>query len=427
MDDIGPTYRRPGLVCTDRWFDVPLDHDRPEGESIRLFARELVAPGREQDDLPWLLFLQGGPGGKAPRPALPGAWLERLLRDFRVLLLDQRGTGRSTPANRYTLAGRDSAAQATYLACLRADSIVRDAELIRSRLLGDRPWSLLGQSFGGFCALTYLSFHPESLRQVMIAGGLAPLTAHPDDIYRRLYPRVLARNRDYFSIFPDDRGLLLRIRRHLEQEEVRLPGGDRLSWRRLQTLGFGLGVQSRFEELHYVFEEAFCAGPGGETFTDTFLREVDSQVSFATGPLYALLQEPAYCQGFAAAWSAQRVRSEFEVFDDAVQPSLTGEMIYPWMFEEDPALAPLRAAAELLAAKQDWPRLYDPAALAANCVPCAAVVYFDDMYVDRELSLETAAAVRGLRVWVTNEFLHDGLRQDVRVVERLLAMVRGEA
>lgn len=47
----------------------------------------------------------------------------------------------------------------------RADSIVRDAEIVRQALVpgnnnGGR-WSLLGQSFGGFCALTYLSFAPQ--------------------------------------------------------------------------------------------------------------------------------------------------------------------------------------------------------------------------------------------------------------------------
>ena len=54
--------------------------------------------------LPWLVFLQGGPGFGAQRPVGRDAWLDRALRDFRVLLLDQRGTGRPTPATRQTLA-----------------------------------------------------------------------------------------------------------------------------------------------------------------------------------------------------------------------------------------------------------------------------------------------------------------------------------
>lgn len=49
-----------------------------------------------------------------------------------MLLLDQRGTGRSTPANRQTLPLRGGPAeQADYLTHFRADSIVRDCEAIR--------------------------------------------------------------------------------------------------------------------------------------------------------------------------------------------------------------------------------------------------------------------------------------------------------
>jgi hypothetical protein len=46
-----------------------------------------------------------------------------------VLLLDQRGTGRSTPVNRQTLWRLgDPRAQAEYLGHHRADAIVRDNE-----------------------------------------------------------------------------------------------------------------------------------------------------------------------------------------------------------------------------------------------------------------------------------------------------------
>ena len=94
-----------------------------------------------------------------------------------MLLLDQRGTGRSTPATRQTLAGLGSAkAQADYLAHFRADSIVLDAELIRRELTGGAPWSVLGQSFGGFCTVTYLSFAPHGIREAFITGGLPGLS-----------------------------------------------------------------------------------------------------------------------------------------------------------------------------------------------------------------------------------------------------------
>ena len=39
----GPVFRQPGTVLTDHTFTVPLDHHRPDGEQIEVFARE-VAP-----------------------------------------------------------------------------------------------------------------------------------------------------------------------------------------------------------------------------------------------------------------------------------------------------------------------------------------------------------------------------------------------
>jgi hypothetical protein len=97
------------------------------------------------------------------------------------------------------------------------------------------------------------------------------------------------------------------------------------------------------------------------------------------------------------------------------------------MFETDPALAPLRETADLLAQREQWPDLYDPARLAQNRVPVAAAVYHDDMYVDTADSLETARAIRGLRTWVTDEYEHDGLRASGgQVLDRLVQLVRGE-
>ena len=121
-------------MLTDHEVEVPLDHADPDGERITVFAREVVAPRKRDQDLPWLLFLQGGPGARSPRPTGPVRLAGPGAADHRVLLLDQRGTGRSTPATRQTLPRRgDAAAQARYLTHFRADSIVRDAELLRRR------------------------------------------------------------------------------------------------------------------------------------------------------------------------------------------------------------------------------------------------------------------------------------------------------
>src|SRR5947209_3293858 len=116
------THHIPGLVLVDHEFSVPLDYAQPEGEQISVFAREVVAPDKAEADLPWLVFFQGGPGGKAPRPSSRSGWLKRALNDYRVLLLDQRGTGRSSPIYQHTLTARgDPQAQAAYVMHFRAD------------------------------------------------------------------------------------------------------------------------------------------------------------------------------------------------------------------------------------------------------------------------------------------------------------------
>ncbi len=134
------SYRQPGVVLTDRRFTVPLDHSDPGGERIEVYGREAVAAGRAGEALPWLVYLEGGPGFGARRFTGTEAWLGRALREFRVLLLDQRGTGLSTPANRQTLPLRGGPReQADYLAHFRSDAIVRDCEAIRQQVTGGAP------------------------------------------------------------------------------------------------------------------------------------------------------------------------------------------------------------------------------------------------------------------------------------------------
>ncbi|MGV9254833.1 alpha/beta fold hydrolase [Streptomyces sp. NPDC003697] len=429
------TYRQPGVVLTDHHFTVPLDHDDPAGESIELYGREVVASDKAGQDLPWLLYLQGGPGFGAHRFVGRQAWLARALQDHRVLLLDQRGTGHSTPAGRQTLPLRGGPAeQADYLTHFRADAIVRDCEAIRPRVTGGAPWTVLGQSFGGFCTATYLSTHPEGLAAAVITGGLPSLHAHADDVYRAAYPRIERKVTAHYARYPQDAERARRIADHLLTHDVVLPNGYRFTVEAFQSLGILLGGSEGSHRLHFLLEHAFVPTEQGPALSDAFQEEVQGLLSYASHPLYAVLHEASYAQDARpTAWSAERVRAEFPQFDAAKAlagdgPLLfTGESVHPWMFDSDPALRPLRETAGLLATRTDWRPLYDPARLAANEVPVAAVVYHDDMYVDAQHSLETARAVRGLRTWVTDEFEHDGVRAGgPRVLDRLLALTRDE-
>jgi pimeloyl-ACP methyl ester carboxylesterase len=422
------TVRHHGMELTDYEFTVPLEHDRTSGETLSIFARGVSNSEKSDANRPWLLFLQGGPGFPGPRPLLNSGWLKRALDDYRVLLLDSRGNGRSSVVLPQTLARRGNArAQADYLMNFRADSIVRDAELIRRQLVGEeKPWSVLGQSYGGFCAVHYLSVHAQGLREVFITGGLPPLDGSPDDYYRHTYPEVQRKTRNFFARYPADSDVCRRILEHLHRHDVALPAGGRLTVRRFQQVGFMLGFDDGMENLHYLLEGAFCAGVGGDEPSLPFLRAFENSQSFETHPIFAVLHEMCYTQGAAARWSAERVRGEFPDTNWAPgrPPSFTGEMIYPWMFEDYQSLRPLRDVAELLANEERWPVLYDPAQLARNTVPCVAAIYAEDMYVPRALSERTAASIANLKAWLTNEYEHNGLRSSDAVFERLLSLRR---
>jgi pimeloyl-ACP methyl ester carboxylesterase len=426
------THNLPDLTITNHEFRLPLDHAAPDGPYITVFAREVVAPDRQHDDLPWLVFFQGGPGNESPRPTTRSGWLEVALGSHRVLLLDQRGTGLSSPVTCQTLARFDSPqAQADYLKHFRADSIVRDAESIRCELAGKAgQWSVLGQSFGGFCVTHYLSAAPASLRAAIITGGLPALERPAEDVYRATYKRVLERNRSYYHRYPCDAQRAQEIADHLATHDVRLPTGDRLTPRRFQQLGLYFGMSDGFEKTHYLLETAFVHGKLRREISYKFLRQFENGFAFQTNPIFAILHEAIYCQKAASNWTAERVRAEYPDFE--VEPGkpvfFTGEMIYPWMFDELGGLRPMKEAAEILASYDGWPRLYDVDVLKNNRVPCAAAIYYNDMYVERAFSEETAQSVRGIKVWITNEFEHNGLRADGKaVLGRLFDMLHIQA
>ena len=121
-----------------------------------------------------MCYLQGGPGFRCQPPQNFPSTYTILEKGYQMLYLDQRGTGLSTPITASTLQMRGTNdVQANYMKLYRADNIVRDCEAIRQALTEDYPddkkkWSVMGQSFGGFCILTYLSFYPEGLREAFL-------------------------------------------------------------------------------------------------------------------------------------------------------------------------------------------------------------------------------------------------------------------
>jgi pimeloyl-ACP methyl ester carboxylesterase len=404
------SHRVNGVVLTEHDLELPLDHSDPRSEKITVFAR--VVEADDDRDRPYLCYFQGGPGSESPRPEPPMVdFMERALKDYKLVLLDQRGTGRSTPVG--SLPGRSPHEQAGYLAHHGADAIVRDAEAFRQHLGADR-WSVIGQSFGGFCVTNYLSQAPEGLREAFITAGLPPLGRPVEEVYATTYRILRDRLEQYYARYPEDHDRVRRIADHVESNDVRLPSGDRLAMRRFRHLGHVLGMSYGAERLHYTVERPL-GSPG-------FLDEANDPAGFIRNPLYAIVHEACYADGCITAWASERIMPD----DFRNDPTLFwGEMLYPWVFDDYSALHPLKEAADLLA-RREWPALYDADVLASNDVRCSAAIWVHDMYVPRVFSEETAARIKGMRTWITNEFEHDGLRKDgSRVLGRLIDLANG--
>ena len=422
-------YYVPGLHVEDHAVDVPLDwtgrqpgDDWCDAETIRLFYRVVTAPEHVHDDLPLLVFLQGGPGGAGPRPLNPSSdgWIEEAVKHFRVILPDQRGTGRSSHVDGTVMARiADPAAQAAYLKHFLADSIVKDFEHLRRTVFCGRQWVTLGQSYGGFLTLTYLSFYPEGVAASFTCGGIPHVPADATEVYEHTFPRMARKTAQFYERYPQDVDRAAAVTDILKSRNVTLPNGDRLTVERFQMLGSDFGMKPSFERVHWILDSAFLDGDGsastGSALSEEFLNRV--MVATSSRPLYWPLQEFIYADGELdepIRWAAQRVRDTKPEFNPDVRPLLfTGEAMFPWMFEQEAALRPFAPAMDLLMEDTSWGSIYDEDQLARNAVPLQSAVYFDDMYVDSGLQLDTLSRVGNAHYWTTNEFEHDGLHGSV--------------
>ncbi|APT92017.1 proline iminopeptidase [Corynebacterium phocae] len=399
------SVKRFGHTIKEHTISVPWDYDNP-GETFELFAREVIAPGGE--DKPALVYFQGGPGFPAPRPVGTPGLLGKALERYRLILLDQRGTGRS-----HRIDSASPAADLEKLKFLRQDNIARDAERLREHL-GEDKWSMFGQSFGGFCITSYLSLFPESVERAYFTGGLPTLDKGADELYRSTYRALHARQEKFYREIPWAKGRVEEIIHHLDNAEELLPTGERLSSRRFRTVGIELGRGTGFDTLAYLLEDPFREVKGEKRLRTDFLADVGARVSFYGAPLYAAIHESIYGAvggQKVTGWSAHRVREEFEDFAES-GTWLTGEHIYPWQFDEDPALRPLKEAAFALAEHEWESSPYDAEALGKADAVAAAAVYLDDIFVPFEESMDTAAAYKDLRPHVTNKFQHNGIAED---------------
>jgi proline iminopeptidase len=98
-----------------------------------------------------VVFLHGGPGAGAS--AIHRQFFDP--RAYRIVVLDQRGAGRSTP-----------------LGCLENNTtpkLIADLEKLRTHLAIDK-WAVFGGSWGSTLALAYAEHHPERCLALVLRG-----------------------------------------------------------------------------------------------------------------------------------------------------------------------------------------------------------------------------------------------------------------
>eukprot|EP00934_Nitzschia_sp_Nitz4_P003908 Nitzschia sp. Nitz4//scaffold323_size20210//283//1953//NITZ4_008690-RA/size20210-processed-gene-0.9-mRNA-1//-1//CDS//3329547861//3898//frame0 len=455
-----------------------------------------------------ILYLQGGPGFGAPVPIVDlglssgSSWAAKALTYYpRVVLMDQRGTGQSTPITKQRLerlfpdlflldgasnekSGTDdnddkanfdqALEQATdYLVQFRATSIVQDAEYIKDALMKPElsstdltatttttatssstsnqpnPWgAVLGQSFGGFCVSTYLSWVDHPPKVCLVTGGIPPIQASAHQVYTKLWDRVRERSQRYYDEYPGDVSIVQAIVQHLSKQPEPLGSGGVLTARRFLQYGMSLGGgPASFASLHHLVQTAFVDDEQTE-LSRSFGKYFEAHQPFDDNPLYYWLHESIYADGLdysPTSWAAAKAHQDlldqnpsldFSNADNTDQPVVFfGEMVFPWMSEDYGECSGhgCTALAHALANKTDWDPLYNPAHIRAMLAEgrsrMAAAVYYEDMYVDFDHCMRLTrrgGPLEGCKVYVTNEYQHSGIRNDgAKIFGKLHGMATG--
>src|SRR5512141_1419601 len=137
-------------------FVVPENRTKPTGRTIGLHVVVLPAyltPARADA----VAYLEGGPGGAATASAADRSRQLTLLNtNHDILLVDQRGTGRSKRHD------PDATQYGTRMA-------MDDLDAVRAAL-GYRQLDVIGSSYGATAAQVYVKLHPRSVRSLILMG-----------------------------------------------------------------------------------------------------------------------------------------------------------------------------------------------------------------------------------------------------------------
>lgn len=190
-------FKMTGIDLTCGFVEVPENRAKPDGRMIPVHFVRAGATGDAPLPDP-IVYLGGGPGLHATPGANGVIWGNRARLEKRdLIVVDQRGTGRSNPLDCFDhgadggaevvrqLFNRDFFDRETFRACMqelskKADltqytttASVEDIEAIR-RALGYEKINLSGGSYGTRWALEYMRRHPESVRGAVLYGVAPP-------------------------------------------------------------------------------------------------------------------------------------------------------------------------------------------------------------------------------------------------------------
>jgi len=278
-------------------------------------------------------------------------------------------------------------------------------------------WTLLGESYGGSIALTYLSDFPDRIDRVFISSGLLGPVSTAEDVVRDTLAMSMKKNAEYYESYPDDAEIIDRIVDHLGDREVVLPAGERLSPDRFRLLGLKFGFAGGLESVHRLVQSAW----DGDDLAEDFLKAVAATTYLVSSPLF-YLQEYTYGRpGCATGWAANRLYTDEPAFRPNARPFyFCGEVFFPWMFRQIAALQPFADVADELARYTEWTSLYDLEQLARNTVPVYAVAARDDLYIPVTQQVRTANLIGSCWLLLSADHSHEGLMNDRDGVARLL-------
>lgn len=170
--------------------EVPEDATHPDGRTLSLFVARVPALNRRSQPDP-LVVLAGGPGlgASAFYPGIEAS-LARIRRDRDILVIDQRGTGRSQPldcdfAEQQLWEASDEQTARVMGECLAHLSqtvdvaqfttsvAVQDLERVR-QALGIRQFNFYASSYGTRVAQHYARRYPEHTRALILDGVVPP-------------------------------------------------------------------------------------------------------------------------------------------------------------------------------------------------------------------------------------------------------------